>query len=87
MSPWEIMADVMNGHTFLLPVRVVDSRIVIIFMAVVKKGHIFFRTLYCNENPSSLNDCPLSLPYFRAASENQIINPVIMHFKSNQWKY
>ena len=38
------------------------------------------------QNPSSLNDCPLSLPYFRAASENQIINPIIMQFKSNQCK-
>ena len=36
--------------------------------------------------PIITNDSPLSLPYFRAASENQIINPVIMHFKSNQWK-
>ena len=56
MSPWVIMVDVMNGHTFLLPVRVVDSRIVIIFMAVVKKGHIFFLTVYCNEDPSCHNN-------------------------------
>ena len=55
MSPWEIMVDVMNGYTFLLPVRVVDSRIVIIFMAVVKKGQIFFLTVYCNEDPSCHN--------------------------------
>ena len=55
MSPREIMIVVVNGHTFLLPVRVMDSRIVMIFMAVVKKGHIFFLTVYCNEDPSCHN--------------------------------
>ena len=49
------MVDVRNGHTFLRPVRVVDLRIVIMFMAVVRKGYIFLLTVYCNEDPSYHN--------------------------------
>ena len=35
---------------------IVDTRIVIIFMAVVTKGHIFFLAVYCNEDPSCHNN-------------------------------